>query len=124
MSTLTPRSQAQVHQLRKAVEWAERMLELSDTELGPALGASPRSVARWRDHLHRPTAQHLLAAERLLELAHALDEVFGRDAQRLQDWLHEPLPVFRGRTPLRMIINGEADKVLTVLANIDSGTFA
>src|SRR5437879_3775903 len=107
MSMPTPRSRAQVDQLRKAVEWAESMLELSDAELGRALGVSPRSVARWRDQLHRPTATHLLAGERLLELAHALDEVFGRDTQRLQDWMHEPLPVFRGRTPLRMIINGD-----------------
>jgi hypothetical protein len=124
VSTLSPRKNAQVGQVRRALKWAEDKLELSDTEVGGALGASPRSVARWREALHQPSERHIQAAERLLELAHALDAVFGSDAERLHTWLHESLPALRGRTPLRMIINGNIDDVLTILANIDSGAFA
>lgn len=124
MSTLSPRKNAQIGQVRRALKWAESTLELSDTEMGGALGASPRSVARWREALHQPSERHIQAAERLLELAHALDAVFGSDVERLHAWLHESLPALRGRTPLRMIVSGYIDDVLTILANIDSGAFA
>ena len=124
MSTLTPRATAEVRQVRRAVAWAAQTLELTDTEVAGALGASSRSVARWRGALHRPSERHIHAAERMLELAQALEAVFSDDAQRLHDWLHESLPALRGRTPLRTIIDGRLDDVLTVLANAESGAFA
>jgi hypothetical protein len=57
-------------------------------------------------------------------LAQALEAVFHGDNDRMQAWLHEPLPAFRGHTPLQMITQGDAAKVVTLLANIDTGTFA
>ena len=65
----------------------------------------------------------MIAAETILRLALALDEVFGADKHRVQAWLHEPVQALRGRTPLRMITQGDAAKVLTLLANIDAGVF-
>jgi hypothetical protein len=65
----------------------------------------------------------VIAAETLLGLAKALDAVFGADKDRMQAWLHEPVQAFRGRTPLRMITQGDAAKVVTLLANIDAGVF-
>lgn len=124
LSTMSPRAKAEISGVRRALDWAERTLELSDAEVGRALGASPRSVARWRDALHRPSDRHVQAAERLLELAHALNTVFGAETERLHNWLHEPLPALRGSTPHRTIINGNLDDVLTILGNIDSGAFA
>ena len=123
MTTQSHRANAELRQVRRALEWASRDLELSDEEVGGALGASSRSVVRWREALHQPSSRHVQAAERLLELAHALSDVFGKDMARLHDWLHEPLPAFRGRSPLRMIINGHVDDVLTVVANAESGAF-
>lgn len=67
---------------------------------------------------------HVEAAERLLVLAHALEEAFRGDMPRLHAWLHEPLPVFKGRTPLRKIVQGEVDDVIAVVANADIGAFA
>ncbi len=124
MATAAQRPRAEVIQVRKAVRWAGETLELTNQEVGTALGASARSVVRWREGENRPSASHVLAAERLLELAHSLDAVFGSDMERLHAWLHEPLPALSGRTPLRTIINGHTDKLLTVLANVDSGVFA
>jgi uncharacterized protein (DUF2384 family) len=123
VSTMTPRAKAEVRQIRRAVDWAARVLELSETEIGTALKASSRSVARWREWEHRPSDRHLQAAERLLELGRALDEIFGKDMQRLHDWLHEPLPALRGRTPLRAIVGGDVEDVITVVANAESGAF-
>ena len=123
MKTLSPRAQAEMRQVRRAVGWAASTLEFSDAEVGGALGASPRSIARWRVELHRPTARHVLAAQRLLELALALDTVFEKDLQRLHYWLHEPLPALGRRTPLRAIADGKVDEVHTILANVDTGVF-
>ncbi len=121
----TPRGKAEARQVAKAVTWAERELELTDAEIGNALGgASTRTVARWRGRVQRPHPPAVLAAETLNTLSHALQVVFGSDRERMQAWLHEPIPAFRGRTPLRLIAGGEAAKVVTLLANIDAGVFA
>ena len=107
--------------VRSAIGWAESTLEFSDAEVGGALGASSRSVSRWRDELHRPTDRHVLAAERILKLALALDTAFAQDLERLHHWLHEPVPELDRRTPLRAIADGKIDEVHTVLANVDTG---
>ncbi len=121
----SPRAKAEVQQVAKAVTWAERDLELTDVEIGRALGgASTRTVARWRERAQRPHPPAVVAAESLLALSHALQVVFGNDRERMQAWLHEPVPALRGRTPLRLIAGGEAAKVVTLLANIDAGVFA
>lgn len=120
----TPRAKAEVKQVAKAVSWAQREIELTDEEVAGALGGvSTRTVARWREGQQRPQPSAVIAAETILRLALALDEVFGADKHRMQAWLHEPVQAFRGRTPLRMITQGDAAKVLTLLANIDAGVF-
>ena len=124
MATASYRAQAELRQVKRALDWAENTLELSDAEVGGALGASARSVARWRDERHQPHNEHVLAAERLLEIAEAMNIVFSGDMERLHAWLHEPSRAFRGRTTLRMIAEGKLDDVLTALANVDTGAFA
>jgi hypothetical protein len=64
-----------------------------------------------------------VAAERLLDLSQALQEVFGDDVEALQAWLHEHVPALGRRTPLRAIVDGDIDDVLTVVANADGGVF-
>lgn len=123
MTTQSPRANAELRQVRRAVEWAAEELELTDDEVGGALGASARSVARWREAQHRPSSRHVTAATRLLQLSQALEAVFGNDLQRLHNWLHEPLRAFRGRSALQMVVDGHLDKVLTALANADSGAY-
>ncbi len=123
MATASYRAQAELRQVKRALEWAESTLELSDAEVGGALGASARSIARWREARNQPHDQHVQAAERLLEVANALEVVFAGDMERLHAWLHQSVPAFQGRTPLRTIADGKLDDVLTVLANIDTGAF-
>ena len=120
----SPRARAEAKQVATAVSWAEREIELTDDEVAGALGGvSTRTVARYREEQQRPQPSTVIAAETLLLLAKALAAVFGNDKDRMQAWFHEPLPAFRGRTPLRMIVQGDAAKVVTLLANIDAGVF-
>jgi putative toxin-antitoxin system antitoxin component (TIGR02293 family) len=113
-----------MHLVREAVTWAERSLELTDSELGQALGVSSRSIARWRSARNAPNARNIEAAEQLLELAQALTARFGADRKALHEWLHQPLPALKRRSPLRAIIAGDVARVVTLLANAESGTFA
>ena len=120
----SPRAKAEAKQVAKAVYWAEAEIELTDEEMARALGGvSTRTIARWREEQQRPQPSAVIAAETLLGLAKALDTVFGADKHRMQAWLHEPVEAFRRRTPLRMITQGDAAKVVTLLANIDAGVF-
>jgi hypothetical protein len=121
--TLSPRKKAESNLVRKAVRYACDTLEFTDQEVGSALGASARSVSRWRSEDTTPAPRAVVAAERLLELSRALKEVFGHDVEALQAWLHEQVPALGRRTPLRTIIDGDIDDVLTVVANTDGGVF-
>lgn len=120
----TPRAKAEVKQVFKALSWAQQEIELTDEEVAGALGGvSARTVARWREEQQRPQPPAVIAAETILRLATALDAVFGADKDRMQAWLHEPVKAFKGHTPLRVITRGDAEKVVTLLANIDAGVF-
>jgi uncharacterized protein (DUF2384 family) len=118
------REQVEMKRVREAVSWAQRELELTDLELGEAIGVSGRSIARWRDARHQPSAKHVMAAEQLLELSHALAAAFGGDHAAMQEWLHQPLPALRRRSPLRAIVAGRVADVLSVLSGADGGVFA
>jgi uncharacterized protein (DUF2384 family) len=118
------RAQVELKRVREAVAWAQDELELTDVELGEAIGVSSRSIARWREARNRPSGRHLDAAEQLLELAQALSATFGADRAALQEWLHRPLPALRRRSPLRAIVAGRVADVLAVLAGAESGVFA
>jgi hypothetical protein len=124
VSVTSHRAQAAQRQIQRAIAWATESLELTDQEVGAALGASARSVMRWRDAAHQPSGRHLEAAERLLVLALALDDAFKGDMARMHAWLHEPLPVFKGETPLRRILRGAVDDVVAVVAGVEGGAFA
>lgn len=119
----SPRAKAEAKKVAKAVSWAGREIELTDVELAGALGVSARTIARWREEQQRPQPSAVIAAETLLGLARALETVFGTDKHRMQGWLNEALPAFRGRTPLQMVVQGDAAKVVGLLANIDAGVF-
>ena len=118
------RDQVELKRVSEAVLWAGRTLELSDQEVGDALGVTGRSIARWREARNQPSGRHVAAAEQLLELAQALDAAFGGDARAMQEWLHQPLPALRRQAPLRAVISGHVGDVLAVLASAESGTFA
>ena len=62
-----------------------------------------------------------MTIERLHELRQLLTAVFGDDATAAQEWLREPVPALRARTPMSLISAGQVDDVIGVLANIESG---
>ena len=108
----------------RAIEWARSALGLSYAEVGAALGASERTVIRWAQQSHSPRREHRDRIEKLNELRQLLTTVFGGDSTATLEWLHEPVPMLRGRTPLSLIVKGQLDDVIGVLAGLASGAFA
>ena len=106
----------------RAVETVEGGLGLSRSELAGALGASARTVERWRAGQTYP--QHE-ARERLAELvgveAH-LVETFD-DPESGRAWLRSANPYLGGLTPLEVVRAGRTDRVEAALEALDSGVF-
>lgn len=124
MAAGSARSHTELKRVREAVSWAQQALELTDVELSGAIGVSSRSITRWREARNRPSPRNLLVAEQMLELAQALGAAFGGDRVAMQEWLHQPLPALRRRSPLRAIVSGHLADVITLLASAESGAFA
>lgn len=105
-----------------ALETVEGGLGLGGGELAGALGASTRTVERWRTGQTYP--QHG-ARERLAELV-ALDahlrETFG-DPEARRTWLCSGNPYLGGLTPLEVVRAGRADRAEAALEALDSGVF-
>ncbi len=106
----------------RAVEALEEGLDLGGSELAGALGASIRTVERWRTGRTYP--QHE-ARERLAELValeRRLGETFeGQESRR--EWLRSGNPYLGGLTPLEVLRAGRADRVQAALEALDSGVF-
>lgn len=106
----------------QAVEQLERDFDLSRSELAGALGASPRTVERWRTgetHPQRGTRRRLAA---LIALDRRLRETF-EDAEAGRAWLHASSRYLGGMTPADAVRVGRVDRVEAALEALDSGIF-
>lgn len=119
----TVRAALELKVATRAIEWARVVLGLSYAEVGSAIGASERTVIRWVQQSHPPRQAHRDGIEKLNELRQLLSTLFGDNVAAAQEWLHEPVPMLRGRTPLSLIVKGQIDDVIGVLAGLESGAF-
>ena len=106
----------------RAIEALEGGLGIEGGELAAVLGASARTVERWRTGRTYP--QHE-ARERLAELVAVethLGETFdGPESGRA--WLRSGNPYLGGLAPLEALRAGRADRVQAALEALDSGVF-
>lgn len=105
------------------VAWAREILELTYPEIGTALEVNRRTVMRWAQSEHAPSLQHLAKLEDFSEFRHLLETVFP-DLEAGSEWLHTPVPMLRGRTPMALIRAGDLHEVIGVLAGLEAGAFA
>jgi uncharacterized protein (DUF2384 family) len=114
------RSDLALHFAASTVGWAEQELELTAGEIGRALGATRRTVQRWRERASVPSATHRQRLERLNQLRFLLETSF-RDPGAAGQWMHTPVPALKGRTPLFAVTQGDLDAVIGVLAGLTAG---
>lgn len=105
------------------VTWAHDRLDLTFEAVGEAVGASKRTVLRWRAGEAVPRRDNEESLARLDELRFWLQEVFGEDRAAADRWLRTRLRDLDGKTPLEMILAREAERVIELLATYETGAF-
>ncbi len=107
----------------RAVQALEEGLGLSRGELlASALGASARTVERWRTGQTYPQHEARERLADLLALEGRLGETFV-DPEARRAWLRSGSSYLGGLTPLEALLAGRADRVRAALEALDSGVF-
>jgi transcriptional regulator with XRE-family HTH domain len=107
---------------RQALDQLERDLGLSTPDLAAALGASPRTLERWRaDETYPQRAARERLAE-LLGLDQRLRDTF-HDVAAVREWLQAPNHVLGGFSPAAGLRLGRVDRVAAALDALDAGIF-
>jgi uncharacterized protein (DUF2384 family) len=106
----------------QAVETVEGGLGLSRGELAGALGASARTIERWRAGQTHPQHEARGRLAELVALEEHLVETFD-DPESRRAWLRSDNPYLGGLTPLEVLRAGRADRVEAALEALDSGMF-
>ena len=118
----TARAQLEMDYAEATLNWARNSLELTDLEIGGALGVDRKTVQRWRERRSVPSVTHRRQMERLHQLRHLLETSF-RTPEAGQRWLHTPAPGLSGRTPLGVLGQGELDALIQLLGTLAAGAF-
>lgn len=106
----------------QAVERLEEDLGLSAGELSAALGASARSIERWRDGLTHPQREARGRLAALIALDRHLLETFD-SPEAARTWLRVSHPYVGGLTPVEVLRAGRPDRVEAALEALESGVF-
>jgi DNA-binding transcriptional regulator YiaG len=107
---------------RRAIETLEGGLGLGGGELAGALGASVRTVERWRTGQTYPQHESRERLADLVAVEHRLGETFA-NPEAGRAWLHSSNPYLGGLTPLEALLAGRSDRVEAALEALDSGVF-
>lgn len=84
---------------------------------------SERKLATYEkaDNLPKKVIRPVTETVRLIQ---ALQKLAGGDDAALRNWLEAPNPVFKGKTPLTVIADGESDLLWEMAYQIRHGEFA
>ena len=118
----TSRAVLEMEYAEATVSWAHDALELTDAEIGQALGVDRKTVQRWRDRESVPSVTHRRQMEKLQQLRFLLETSF-RSAAVGQRWLHAPSRALQGRTPIAVLADGDLDAVIQLLGTLAAGAF-
>lgn len=119
---MASRASLEMEYATATLAWARETLELTDPEIGRALGVDRKTVQRWREQQSAPSVTHRREMEKLHQLRHFLETGF-RTPDASERWLHAPSPGLSGRTPLGVLGSGDLDTVLQLLGTLAAGAF-
>ena len=97
-------------------------LALTDAELAGALGATPRSLDRWRRGVAFPQHDSRRRLETVAALRDRVYETFD-DPADVAAWLHANSNYLGGIKPIEALQVGRIDSVAAALEALDSGIF-
>lgn len=100
------------------IETAQQVLGLNLDEVARAVLTDPSTLYRWRRG-QMPTAVYLSRLERLDDLAREIQKTMR--AETIPAWLDRAIPMFDGRTPRELVLEGRAETVLGALISFNNG---
>lgn len=105
------------HRLSEMVE----RLDLDHVDVARAVGANPRTVARW---LHEQAEPRRPGRDRLLEFLAVLEQLSAViEPSAAHDWLFKPNPLLGHEKPADLIRRGEYQRVLGAIDALAEGVF-
>jgi putative toxin-antitoxin system antitoxin component (TIGR02293 family) len=107
---------------KNTIEDACESLGLNYAELAAALGVDRRTLLRYRKQKSVPSARVRARMEKIREIEHLLDEIFG-DHDAALEWLYSPAPILQMNRGIDLIRRGDREKVLSVLVGLHSGAY-
>ena len=94
------------------------MSNLSDAQIGQAVGAAPSTVRDWFARRSSPSGSR---AERVAELAEIVDRLVRvMDPAYIPVWLLKPIAALGNHKPLELIARGQARRVAQLISGLES----
>lgn len=94
------------------------LAQLSDAEIGLAVGAAPSTVRDWFAGRSSPTGKR---KDRLAELAEVVDRLTRIvDPEYIPVWMSKPIEALDDRKPIQLIARGQARRVAKVISGLES----
>jgi transcriptional regulator with XRE-family HTH domain len=106
----------------QAIDRAMRDFGLSDRDISQVVGASSRTIARWRSGEAFPQRESRQRLAELVALDERLRETFST-VEAIRSWAHAPSRYLGGITPAEAMRVGRIDRVNAALEALDSGIF-
>jgi transcriptional regulator with XRE-family HTH domain len=106
----------------QALDSLQEATGLSDEELADALGASHRTIQRWRAGTAYPQQLARQRLAELLRLQRRVQETF-EEPDAVRRWFHSQSRYLGGITPAEAVRVGRLDRAEAALEALDSGIF-
>lgn len=104
--------------------WMKENLGLSWGQVAQYFDASPRTVQRWRAGKTEPSDRNAAALDEIDELRWWVGRVFDHDREAGTRWLTTRQVGFQGKAPVHLVMRGDVQQVISVLAADETGAFS
>lgn len=105
---------------KSVIFWAQNNLDLNDEMLGNVLDVSSDTIRDWKNDRSEPQKNNFRKIEKLRRVKFYLQNLAGGG---ILNWATTPLGAFEGSTPREVLVNGNLDQVLDLLATTYTGGY-
>ena len=107
---------------QETVDAAVAALDLNFEQVAETLQVDRRTVYRYRKRQTVPTPEVRKRFDALREIIKLLEEVFEAPDDR-HAWLYSGVSTLRGRRPIDLMLKGELEPILEILAGYHAGAY-
>lgn len=102
--------------------WFKERFRLSNEDLGNAIGVERETVSSWLNRHTTPQKSNYRTIIDLKKIKQYAESIF-EDTRTIETWFEEPSDYFELNTPLEVLLEGDVERVLDVLATFHQGGY-